>query len=120
MAGTANIDEKFNIAVDEVRNWEWSSVPDKDKVVVYALMKQALAGDCNRPKPALEDSDALDRAKWIAWNNLKGTDSTTAMLKYVEKFEILSREYVVSSTQKIQNDTGYNLARYFSFSFSIF
>jgi diazepam-binding inhibitor (GABA receptor modulator, acyl-CoA-binding protein) len=49
---------------------------------MYALYKQASQGDVSTPKPGL--SDLVGRAKWDAWNQLKGTDADTAMQNYID------------------------------------
>ncbi len=54
---------------------------------LYALYKQASAGDVDGKRPGF--TDMVGRAKWDAWNNLKGTDSKTAMQDYVDLIESL-------------------------------
>lgn len=54
---------------------------------MYALYKQATQGDVGSPKPGL--SDLVGRAKWDAWNQLKGTDADTAMQRYIELVDTL-------------------------------
>lgn len=54
---------------------------------MYALYKQATQGDVSTPKPGL--SDLVGRAKWDAWNQLKGTDENTAMQQYIDLVEML-------------------------------
>lgn len=49
---------------------------------IYALYKQATAGDNTEKKPGF--GDMVGRAKWDAWNGLKGTESSDAMRQYVE------------------------------------
>jgi acyl-CoA-binding protein len=55
---------------------------------LYALYKQATAGDNAEKKPGF--SDMVGRAKWDAWNGLKGTANETAMQQYVDLIESLS------------------------------
>jgi diazepam-binding inhibitor (GABA receptor modulating acyl-CoA-binding protein) len=54
---------------------------------MYALYKQASQGDVSTPKPGL--SDLVGRAKWDAWNQLKGTDADTAMQNYIDLVDTL-------------------------------
>ncbi len=54
---------------------------------LYALYKQASAGDVDGKRPGF--TDMVGRAKWDAWNNLKGTDSKAAMQDYVDLIESL-------------------------------
>lgn len=52
---------------------------------IYALYKQASAGDVEGKRPGF--SDMIGRAKWDAWNELKGTASEDAMQQYVDLIE---------------------------------
>lgn len=54
---------------------------------MYALYKQATQGDVSTPKPGL--SDLVGRAKWDAWNQLKGTEADSAMQRYIELVDTL-------------------------------
>ena len=54
---------------------------------IYALYKQASTGDVDSKRPGF--TDMVGRAKWDAWNNLKGTDSKAAMQDYVDLIESL-------------------------------
>lgn len=49
---------------------------------IYALYKQGSTGDNTEKKPGF--SDMVARAKWDAWNNLKGTSSDDAMHQYID------------------------------------
>ncbi len=55
---------------------------------LYALYKQATAGDVTEKKPGF--SDMIGRAKWDAWNGLKGTGKEDAMQQYADLIESLS------------------------------
>ena len=54
---------------------------------LYALYKQASAGDVDGKRPGF--TDMVGRAKWDAWDKLKGTDSKAAMQEYVDLIESL-------------------------------
>jgi diazepam-binding inhibitor (GABA receptor modulating acyl-CoA-binding protein) len=54
---------------------------------LYALYKQATSGDVDGKRPGF--SDMVGRAKWDAWNEIKGTASETAMKQYVELIDDL-------------------------------
>ena len=54
---------------------------------IYALYKQATAGDAEGKRPGF--TDMVGRAKWDAWNELKGKDADSAMTEYVELIESL-------------------------------
>ena len=55
---------------------------------IYGLYKQATVGDNTEKKPSF--SDMVGRAKWDAWNGLKGTSSDDAKRQYVELIASLS------------------------------
>lgn len=49
---------------------------------IYALYKQGSTGDNTEKKPGF--SEMVARAKWEAWNNLKGVSQDDAMQQYVD------------------------------------
>ncbi len=55
---------------------------------IYALYKQASAGDNAEKKPGF--TDMVGRAKWDAWNQCKGTSNDEAMQQYVDLMKTLS------------------------------
>lgn len=60
-----------------------SERPDNATLLkIYALYKQGSVGDNTEKKPGF--SEMVARAKWDAWNNLKGTSRDDAMQKYVD------------------------------------
>jgi acyl-CoA-binding protein len=78
---------KFEAAVANSKNL--SERPDNMTLLkLYALYKQASTGDNAEKKPGF--ADMVGRAKWDAWNALKGTASTDAMQQYVDLIESLS------------------------------
>ena len=54
---------------------------------IYALYKQASAGDVDGKRPGF--TDMVGRAKWDAWNGLKGTSADAAMQDYIDLIESL-------------------------------
>ena len=54
---------------------------------LYALFKQAMAGDAEGERPGM--TDFVARAKWDAWNALRGTSSDAAKTSYVDLVESL-------------------------------
>ena len=54
---------------------------------LYALYKQASSGDAEGKRPGF--TDMVGRAKWDAWNAIKGKDAKAAMQEYVELVESL-------------------------------
>ena len=60
-----------------------SERPDNATLLkIYALYKQGSIGDNAEKKPGF--GDMVARAKWDAWNNLKGTSQDDAMQQYVD------------------------------------
>ena len=54
---------------------------------LYALYKQASSGDADGKRPGF--ADMVGRAKWDAWNGLKGKTNDEAMQDYVDLVESL-------------------------------
>ena len=54
---------------------------------LYALYKQASAGDADGKRPGF--ADIVGRAKWDAWNAQKGKPADAAMQEYVELIDSL-------------------------------
>jgi diazepam-binding inhibitor (GABA receptor modulator, acyl-CoA-binding protein) len=67
------------------------SLPEKPDnmtlLKIYALYKQATAGDASGPRPGF--TDMVGRAKWDAWNANKGKSTDDAMRDYVDLIESL-------------------------------
>ncbi|UUZ71806.1 acyl-CoA-binding protein [Polaromonas sp. P1(28)-8] len=60
-----------------------SERPDNATLLrIYALYKQGSAGDNTEKKPGF--GDMVARAKWDAWNSLKGTAQDDAMQQYID------------------------------------
>ena len=77
----------FEAAVANSKNL--SERPDNATLLkIYALYKQGTAGDNAEKKPGF--SDMVGRAKWDAWNNLKGTAQDDAKQQYIDLIESLS------------------------------
>jgi diazepam-binding inhibitor (GABA receptor modulator, acyl-CoA-binding protein) len=56
---------------------------DDDMLALYALYKQATEGDVSGDKPGF--FDFVGRAKYEAWESLRGTSSEEAMQRYIDK-----------------------------------
>lgn len=54
---------------------------------LYALYKQASSGDVDGKRPGF--TDMVGRAKWDAWNELKGTSADEARQAYIDLVESL-------------------------------
>ena len=77
----------FDKAMADSKNL--SERPDNATLLkIYALYKQGSTGDNTEKKPGF--SEMVARAKWEAWNNLKGTSQDDAMQQYIDLIEELS------------------------------
>ena len=65
-----------------------SERPDNATLLkIYALYKQATEGDNETKKPSF--TDMVGRAKWDAWEKLKGTGADEAKQQYIDLIESL-------------------------------
>jgi diazepam-binding inhibitor (GABA receptor modulator, acyl-CoA-binding protein) len=66
-----------------------SERPDNQTLLkIYGLYKQATTGDNTEKKPGF--GDMVGRAKWDAWNAVKGTSQDDAKQQYVDLIHSLS------------------------------
>jgi diazepam-binding inhibitor (GABA receptor modulator, acyl-CoA-binding protein) len=83
----ADLKAAFETAVANSK--KLSERPDNATLLkLYALYKQATAGDNTEKKPGF--SDLVGRAKWDAWQLAKGTSSEDAMQQYIDLVKSLS------------------------------
>ena len=83
----SDLKKKFEAAVANSKNL--TERPDNATLLkIYALYKQASSGDNTEKKPGFVDM--VGRAKWDAWNAIKGTSTKDARQKYVDLIESLS------------------------------
>jgi len=54
---------------------------------IYALFKQSSVGDAEGSRPGF--TDMIGRAKWDAWDSIKGTSKEDAMQQYIDLIEEL-------------------------------
>ena len=83
----SDLKTKFEAAAANSKNL--SERPDNMTMLkIYALFKQGSVGDNADPKPGF--TDMVGRAKWEAWNGLKGVSNEDAMQQYIDLIESLS------------------------------
>ena len=83
----ADLKKQFEAAAANSKNL--SERPDNGTMLkIYALYKQATTGDNTEKKPGF--TAMVERAKWDAWNEYKGTDTKDAMQQYIDLIESLS------------------------------
>ena len=80
----SDLNAQFEAAVANSKNL--SERPDNATLLkIYGLYKQATTGDVTDKKPGF--SDMVGRAKWDAWNALKGASQVTAQQQYIDLIE---------------------------------
>jgi len=82
----ADLKKKFEQAVADSKSLP--EKPDNQTLLqIYALYKQASSGDVDGKRPGF--TDMVGRAKWDAWNAVKGKSGDAAMQEYIELIESL-------------------------------
>jgi len=82
----ADLKKQFEQAV--VDSKKLPEKPDNMTLLkIYALYKQASSGDVDGKRPGF--ADMVGRAKWDAWNAVKGKAPAAAMQEYVDLIESL-------------------------------
>ena len=82
----ADLKAQFEAAVAESK--QLPEKPDNMTLLkIYSLYKQATSGDVEGKRPGF--TDMVGRAKWDAWNELKGQSADEAMQEYVDLVESL-------------------------------
>ena len=82
----ADLKAQFEQAVADSKNLP--EKPDNMTLLkIYALYKQASSGDVEGKRPGF--TDMVGRAKYDAWDALKGKSSDEAMQEYVDLIESL-------------------------------
>lgn len=82
-----SLKKKFETAVANSK--QLSERPDNATLLkLYALYKQGTDGDNESSKPGM--MDMVGRAKWQAWEEIKGMSTDDAMQEYVDLIESLS------------------------------
>jgi len=86
----ADLNARFEEAQATVKSLP-PSVGNDDLLKVYGLYKQATVGDCNTDRPGMFDMKG--KAKWDAWNALKGVSQDKAKEDYVALANELKEKY---------------------------
>ncbi|HKF01758.1 MAG TPA: acyl-CoA-binding protein [Candidatus Sulfotelmatobacter sp.] len=84
----SDLQDHFARAQQDVN--ELAERPDNNTMLkLYALFKQAAQGDATGEQPS--SFDFVRRAKFDAWNAMKGTTAEDAMRQYIELVASLRR-----------------------------
>nr|XP_060631467.1 acyl-CoA-binding protein [Anolis sagrei ordinatus] len=81
---------EFDKAAEEVKKLKTQPI-DEEMLFIYSHYKQATVGDVNTERPGMLDFKG--KAKWDAWNKLKGMSKEDAMKAYIEKVKELQEKY---------------------------
>jgi diazepam-binding inhibitor (GABA receptor modulating acyl-CoA-binding protein) len=82
----SDLESRFETAVRDVQ--QLSERPGNETLLrLYALYKQAAHGDVSGRRPGM--TDFVGRAKYDAWEGLKGVSKDKAMLDYINQVESL-------------------------------
>ena len=82
----STLNEQFEQAVADSKTLP--ERPDNMTMLkLYALYKQGTAGDVDGKRPGF--TDMVGRAKWDAWNELKGQSTEEAQQAYIDLVEDL-------------------------------
>lgn len=78
-----NLEELFNYYSQKVKESKPTNktIDNDTRLNFYKYYKQSTIGDNNTEQPFF--FNVVDRAKWDAWNELKGTSKSEAMKMYV-------------------------------------
>ena len=79
----ADLKQDFEAMIEAVKNGTVDFQPSNpQKLKLYAFFKQATIGDVKGESPSMVQM--VERAKWQAWNAIKGMDSNKAMESYIK------------------------------------
>jgi len=82
----SDLQAKFDEMIEKVRNATIDFKPNNSqKLKLYAFFKQATEGDVTGECPSIVNM--VERAKWQAWNAIKGKSKDEAMAGYLKVFE---------------------------------
>jgi acyl-CoA-binding protein len=86
----SDLKTQFEEAVNYVQTAEGDFKPSNElKLQFYSLFKQATEGDVTGKRPGM--TNFVGRAKFDAWEKLKGTSSEEAMQKYIDLLEDMKK-----------------------------
>ena len=96
----SKLEQKFNEMVQAVRDATIDFKPDNNqKLKLYAFYNQATVGDVEGKCPSV--LKMVERAKWMAWDSIKGQSKDQAMRGYLAVF---GHEFLESEAPKSSAD----------------
>jgi acyl-CoA-binding protein len=88
-----NFDNAAQSIKDSANHQPPVKMADDELLQIYSLFKQGTVGDNNTDKPGMLDFKG--KAKWEAWNKLKGKSKEQAQTDYIELARTLLAKYNV-------------------------
>lgn len=85
-----SIDEIFSNAVKVIKEFKQQPT-NEEKLTLYQYYKQATVGDIDIPQPGYLEFTA--KAKWDAWNSVKGMTCENAKIMYIKTVSMLTDKY---------------------------
>ena len=85
-----SIDEIFSNAVKVIKEFKQQPT-NEEKLTLYQYYKQATVGDIDIPQPGYLEFTA--KAKWNAWNSVKGMTCENAKIMYIKTVSMLTDKY---------------------------
>eukprot|EP00752_Nemacystus_decipiens_P006385 g5756.t2 len=85
----------FGMAANHMITVKGLSLSSDQRLELYSLFKQATEGDCEEPQPGL--IDLVGRAKWGAWDRLRGVEPVEAMKSYLLKVTDLCPDWLAEA-----------------------
>ena len=87
-----NLQAEFEAAVEYIKTAEGNFKPSNDlKLSFYAFFKQATEGDVHGKKPGM--LDMVGKAKYQAWEKIKGMSKEEAMQSYITQLNNLKEQH---------------------------
>ncbi|CAM9344920.1 unnamed protein product [Hapterophycus canaliculatus] len=94
----------FGMAANHMITVKGLTLSSDQRLELYSLFKQATEGDCEDPKPGL--IDLVGRAKWGAWNRLRGMKPVEAMKSYLLTVTDLCPDWLGEAQKQPPGDAG--------------
>lgn len=85
----------FQAAAQESK--QLTQISNTEKLILYSLYKQSMEGDAPKQSPGFT-AGIVEKAKYSAWNRVRGMTATQAMVHYIEAVQQLRQHGSVDTT----------------------
>jgi len=79
---------EFDTVAEAIKTANIGALSNEEKLNLYKYFKQATEGDVKGSRPGIFSQK--ERAKWDAWDTVKGTSKADAQAKYVQ----IAKQYI--------------------------